>query len=194
MKPWQRTLHPEHAASIARLVKREGKPYPYRPSNGTEGDYFQSRWCELCVRDDGADRICNILGNVLFHDVGDAEYPTEWTHDAEGQPMCAAFEEDLTMAQPSPSPEEMVDRVTYHPPTPEARQRHDLVRTAIHLAMHNLVMAVPASRELSLAMTKIEEAMFWANAGIARNHARLEPLPGIPLPEAATAEPEAPKA
>jgi hypothetical protein len=32
-----------------------------------------------------------------------------------------------------------------------------------------LLSLVPAGRELSLALTKLEEAMMWANDGIARN-------------------------
>lgn len=58
---------------------------------------------------------------------------------------------------------------TYHPPTPAKAEKHQAVRDAAkELAV--LVMAVvPASREQSLAMTKIEEAVMWANAGIARH-------------------------
>jgi hypothetical protein len=33
----------------------------------------------------------------------------------------------------------------------------------------------PGSRELSLAITKLEEAVFWANAAIARNEKEVKP-------------------
>ena len=46
---------------------------------------------------------------------------------------------------------------------------HGKARDACLEAACKLVDIVPEGRELSLALTKLEEAMFWANAGIARN-------------------------
>jgi len=64
--------------------------------------------------------------------------------------------------------QELENRFTYHPPKegqPELYGR--LRREGLNLA--ELVTAVvPESREQSLALTKIEEAIMWANAGIAR--------------------------
>lgn len=68
------------------------------------------------------------------------------------------------------SREDIENRFTYHPPKDdEARMRHEYVRTtAAHFA-NGLEELLPESRERSLALTKIEEAMFWANAALARN-------------------------
>lgn len=67
------------------------------------------------------------------------------------------------------------NRFTYHPPTSEQTVKYqELRRNAFNLAI--LINAlVPDSREKSLSLTKLEEAIFWANAGIARNNDR--PLP-----------------
>jgi hypothetical protein len=62
----------------------EGRPY--RPSNGTEGHDFQSRWCGHCANDDvDEDMLCPILGNALFGD-----QPAEWVY-RNRQPTCTAF-------------------------------------------------------------------------------------------------------
>jgi len=45
---------------------------------------------------------------------------------------------------------------------------HQDVRITIRIAMRALDELVPPGREKQLSMTKLEEAMFWANAGIAR--------------------------
>lgn len=72
----------------------------------------------------------------------------------------------------NPPPTEAGDielRFTHHPPANEevvARHR-DLRRGGKDFAF--LICAcVPAGRERSLALTKIEEAVMWANAGVAR--------------------------
>ncbi len=57
----------------------------------------------------------------------------------------------------------------YHTPTQEKIESHYIVRRSIGDLAHMLVNMLPESRELSLALTKLEEAMFWANAAIARN-------------------------
>jgi hypothetical protein len=31
----------------------------------------------------------------MIYDLTDPEYPTEWTHRADGQPTCTAFEEAI---------------------------------------------------------------------------------------------------
>lgn len=43
------------------------------------------------------------------------------------------------------------------------------VRGACKVTAQVVLNVTPASREQSLALTKLEEAMFWANAAIARN-------------------------
>jgi hypothetical protein len=45
---------------------------------------------------------------------------------------------------------------------------HELVRHVCGHLADDLNRLVPDGREKSLAMTKLEEVMFWANAGIAR--------------------------
>lgn len=62
------------------------------------------------------------------------------------------------------------NRFSYHPPTkPGTREAHEFVRAACRNLAETLVPILPESREKSLAITKLEEAMFWANASIARN-------------------------
>lgn len=69
--------------------------------------------------------------------------------------------------------DEIKHRVHYHPPTDAAKAKHEGVRDAIEQAIAAMAAFVPESREQSLSITKLEEAMFWANAGIARNHDKL---------------------
>jgi hypothetical protein len=64
--------------------------------------------------------------------------------------------------------EELENRFNYHAPTPLKAEAHDATRK-IMLAVAQAVDILPDCREKSLAITKIEEAMFWANAAIARN-------------------------
>jgi hypothetical protein len=65
---------------------------------------------------------------------------------------------------------ELTQRFQYHPPMTEATKRaHEAVRALFREAAEKAAEYVPPGRELSLTHTKIEEAMFWANAGIARS-------------------------
>lgn len=65
---------------------------------------------------------------------------------------------------------ELTRRFQYHPPmTEETKTAHESVRALFREAAERAVELVPAGRELALVHTKIEEAMFWANAGIARH-------------------------
>lgn len=65
--------------------------------------------------------------------------------------------------------EDLKIRFTYHPPKDGQTERYETLRAhAKDLALH-IVESTPESREQSLAITKLEEAVFWANAAIARN-------------------------
>lgn len=65
----------------------------YRPANGTEGMIFESRFCDLCVRD--IDQDCDIHNRALLHDDDEPEYPREWTYDSMGYPTCTAFATEI---------------------------------------------------------------------------------------------------
>lgn len=52
-------------------------------------------------------------------------------------------------------------------PDKEKRDRHTSMRQACKKAAESINEA-PDSREKSIAITKLEEAMFWANAAVAR--------------------------
>jgi len=57
----------------------------------------------------------------------------------------------------------------YHAPDAEKVKRHEEVRDAMHLAASAVNALAPDSREKSLAITSLEQAMFWANAAVARD-------------------------
>lgn len=58
----------------------------------------------------------------------------------------------------------------YHRP-PEAADGEALgvMRRRLLKVAQAIVVEVPPGREQSLALTKLEEVMFWANAGVARS-------------------------
>jgi hypothetical protein len=69
---------------------------------------------------------------------------------------------------------EINKRFNYHQPqSDEVIDRLKNIRKYAHNFANLINYSVPQSRELSLALTKLEEAMFWANAGIARNQEEL---------------------
>jgi hypothetical protein len=72
---------------------------PYRPCNGTEGEYFHSMWCEECERDkvmngdatvEDADADSDLYCEILNRSFRDDPLP-EWTYGEDGQPRCTAF-------------------------------------------------------------------------------------------------------
>jgi hypothetical protein len=61
-------------------------------------------------------------------------------------------------------------RFAFHPADSVQRQSaHGSVRLEVKQLAHFMDAQLPEGREKSLAITKLEEAMFWANAAIARN-------------------------
>lgn len=64
--------------------------------------------------------------------------------------------------------EELSTRFTYHPPTEEQRIKYETLRPIAKDFAASVMALCPDSRERSLALTHIEEAVMWANAAIAR--------------------------
>ena len=63
---------------------------------------------------------------------------------------------------------ELPRRFGYHAPDAERGRRHAEMRNHLLEVALTIDANVPDGREKSLAITHLEEAMFWANAGIAR--------------------------
>lgn len=74
-----------------------------------------------------------------------------------------------------PMSEERINRFKYHPAkSDQVKTLHQQVRDISALFASVIVELTPAGREQSLALTKIEEAMMWATASIARDPANAE--------------------
>lgn len=58
---------------------------------------------------------------------------------------------------------------TYHAPKGDQALRYRGLRAAAGRVATQILQACPESRERSLALTKLEECVMWANASIARN-------------------------
>lgn len=57
----------------------------------------------------------------------------------------------------------------YHPPKGDQTSRYATFRNVMAEVAKQFCKMCPESRERSLALTKLEEAVMWANAAIARN-------------------------
>lgn len=64
---------------------------------------------------------------------------------------------------------EMGKRFNYHPARDDQPSRHCQVREACKATATLLLTLCPPSRELSVALTKLQEAMMWGNAAISCN-------------------------
>lgn len=65
--------------------------------------------------------------------------------------------------------DDLLNRFTYHPPKLGQPQLYEAIRQTVHDVAIYLNAVVPDSREKSLAITALEEAVMWANAGVARH-------------------------
>lgn len=66
-------------------------------------------------------------------------------------------------------------RFTYHPPHGDQVERFADVRAIARRFAIILCEYTPKSREQALALTNLEQAVFWANAAIARNELKEDP-------------------
>jgi hypothetical protein len=67
------------------------------------------------------------------------------------------------------TPEDLENRFTYHAPKPGQPEVYAALRAEAKALAETIDEYAPESREKSLAITKLEEAVFWANAAIARH-------------------------
>jgi hypothetical protein len=66
------------------------------------------------------------------------------------------------------TPEDLEKNFTYHTPKGDQPVRYAAIRLQALEFAKTINVACPESREKSLAMTKLEEVVMWANASIAR--------------------------
>jgi len=66
----------------------------------------------------------------------------------------------------------------HHPPFGDQVERYADMRARAKDLAHFIATHTPISREQSLALTNLEQAMFWANAAIARNEKPSESTEG----------------
>lgn len=60
------------------------------------------------------------------------------------------------------------NRFTYHNPNKEQADTFPIIREKAKELAYIFELHCPTCREYSLALTKLEEAVMWANAGISR--------------------------
>jgi uncharacterized membrane protein len=66
--------------------------------------------------------------------------------------------------------QEYLDRsFVYHVPKDDQTERYQALRAKARELAYLVIHSCPSSRETSLALTNLEQAILWANAAIARN-------------------------
>jgi hypothetical protein len=73
------------------------------------------------------------------------------------------------MRRDGPNAARIENIFTYHAPKQEQIVKYDSIRATAKAFAQVVDDQCPESREKSLAFTKLEEAVMWANAAIARN-------------------------
>ena len=64
---------------------------------------------------------------------------------------------------------ELHSRFVFHPATEDQAVRSAAIRAAAEVFAQAVLVNSACGRERSISLTKIDEAMMWANASIARN-------------------------
>jgi len=64
---------------------------------------------------------------------------------------------------------DMENRFTYHAPDEGQKEIYEALRKLSKIYAKAICSYCPISREQAIALTKLEEATFWANASIVRN-------------------------
>lgn len=75
-------------------------------------------------------------------------------------------------AKLKPIGEQIYQAFTYHPPTGDQPAQYAALRSAAKAFAEMIDLYCPNGREKSVSITKVEEAVMWANAAIARGPER----------------------
>lgn len=129
--------------------------------------------------DRSTDRVVLVMASLSWQGIGNLEL---WEPDADNPDVPSIHvcrevkspdDEDGTDVEVTTYPvgeERLEQDYTYHAPTGNDQiLRYKLLRDQARTMASNVMQFTPASREQSLALTRIEEAVMWANAAIARN-------------------------
>ena len=65
--------------------------------------------------------------------------------------------------------QDIENRFTYHKPTDDKAKIYPILRDKAKELAYLIESNVPNGREKSCALTKLEEVIMWANAGVSRN-------------------------
>jgi hypothetical protein len=89
----------------------------YRPSSGTEGEWFMSRWCCQCqrasaMRESEPIEACAIVAATFLYSVDHPKYPDAWRYDKDGAPICDQF---VQMGDPIPPEPDTLTRDLFEP-------------------------------------------------------------------------------
>ncbi len=130
------------------ILIHASKAFPELWTKGPDATPQPSTTEEISVPDPNApDEFKEVMGTL-----DDAISDTEATERAE-----TARREDIW------------DRFHYHSPSPDGVERHRRLSIAFFELAMLIEEIVPPGREQSLAFTKLEEAKFFASAGVARD-------------------------
>jgi hypothetical protein len=74
------------------MGKLTGKKYC--PSNGSEGDWFEDKFCMNCIHtnpDPHKKPQCDIWCSALCFRVDEPDFPKEWIYDENDEPVCTSW-------------------------------------------------------------------------------------------------------
>lgn len=70
---------------------------PYRPSNGSEGMWFDGKFCGRCIHEKfmhtqkHGDQQCDIYNRMVLREINEPDYPKEIVYDQNDHGSCTAF-------------------------------------------------------------------------------------------------------
>ena len=78
----------------------------YRPSNGSEGIWFEDKFCQKCAKETWNAETdkgikCPILDGMLLYGIDEKEYPSELIYE-DKNPTCTAFKLPKPYKKPEP--------------------------------------------------------------------------------------------
>lgn len=122
-------------------------------------------------KEDGTKHAVPYTTNANAEALLKAEGATAWAYPVEADTAEKAIDKAFGSAVCTTDPvlTDILNRFTYHAPKPGQNEKYESIRGMCRGSALEFVKLCPQSRELSLALTKLEESVFWANAAIARN-------------------------